>query len=90
MPNFVIARFADVDVVAGGWWAPRAGQRVWLAVEHDPWDGRRRLVVSATPEHGAGIPYTWPRGKSLQDAGRLAYRHVQRRAGQAAGAGTAA
>jgi hypothetical protein len=72
MAQFELGRFTEGRVVANGWYAPKAGERVYLSE-----DASGNLVVARDPSEG-DVAYTWPRGRSNAEAARLAWRHHER------------
>jgi hypothetical protein len=75
IPRFKLASFTDGDVYCTEWAAPRPGQKVGLDL-----DVYGNLQVHLRGPYDDQIPYTWPRGKNLQEASLLAWRHYQRHA----------
>lgn len=79
MSQFTIAQFTEGNVIASGWWTPAGGQRVYLST-----DTNENLIVRRTSEEydDREVSYTWPRGKSNQEAGKLAWRYYDRKKGE--------
>jgi hypothetical protein len=73
-PKFKLASFTDGDVYVTEWAIPTPGRRVGLRL-----DGEGNLLVSLNPGP-SDLQYTWPRGKTHQEATKLAWRHYERHA----------